>query len=161
MRGSLAGLAESSPGIAGDIRREAWRGWTGSSDGESDVEDVALTDLVVLALDPDLALLLGGIHRAGRDQLVVRDHLGPDEPAFEIGVDHARGLGRLRTAADLPCAGLVVPGRQERDQVDSSVARSDHGLEPWFVHPELVQERPGLRGIHLRRLGLDRGIDPD
>ena len=81
-------------------------------------------DHVVLALDPHLARLLGGVHRARRHQLVVADHLGADEPAFEVGVDHAGRLGRLRAAADLPGAGLVLPGREERDQVERAVARA-------------------------------------
>ena len=47
---------------------------------------------VVLALEADLAELLGLGPRADVEQLVPVDHLGADEPALEVGVDAAGAL---------------------------------------------------------------------
>ena len=58
-------------------------------DREAHVQDVAFRHLVVLALDAELAGRLGGVHGAGGDQFLVADHLGADEAAFQVGVDHA------------------------------------------------------------------------
>src|SRR4026209_2198155 len=83
---------------------------------------------------------------------------------------------------DLPRPGLVLAGREERDEIDRLIARRDHLLEPRLVHPEpleprtgprrthppprlvhpdLLEQRTGLVGIHLRRLGFDRREDAD
>src|SRR3990170_9072408 len=111
-----------------------------ASDGEAHVEDVALADDVVLALDAQLAVVLRLFHRADGDELVVADDLGPDEAALEVRVDHAGGLGCLRAVADLPRAGLVLAGREERDEVERPVARADHRLQPGLGHAELLEE---------------------
>ena len=55
-----------------------------SSDGEADVHDVALFDLVVLALDAELALAFRRVPRAAVDQVVVGDDLGPDEAPLQV-----------------------------------------------------------------------------
>src|SRR5687767_7198140 len=73
--------SRSSQGIALDV--------------EADLEDVAVDDLVVLALDPELADLLGLVPRPEIQQLVPMDDLGPDEAPLQVRVDHARALRRL------------------------------------------------------------------
>src|SRR4051812_30767906 len=49
----------------------------GASNVEADLQHVAVDHLVVLALDPQPARLLGLVPRAQREQLVPPDHLGP------------------------------------------------------------------------------------
>src|SRR6266545_1840926 len=62
-----------------------------SSDVEADVEDVALADDVGAAFGAEEALGAGGVPAPGGDHVVVGDHLGADEAAFEVGVDAAGG----------------------------------------------------------------------
>ena len=109
-------------------------------DGEADVEDVALADDVLLALHPNEALRLRGVHRPGRDEVVVADHLGADEPAFQVRVDHAGGFGRLGAAPDLPGPRLILPRREERDEVEGAVSRPDDLVETRLVNAELVEQ---------------------
>src|SRR4051812_16570928 len=56
----------------------------GLSHVEAELDHVAVGHHVVLALDPHLACRLGGRHRAGRHQVVIRDDLGLDEALLEI-----------------------------------------------------------------------------
>src|SRR5260370_38623672 len=62
------------------------------------MDDVAVGDGVILALEPKLA----GVARAGlaaeRHVVLPGDDLGADEAALEIGVDDAGGLRRPRAA---------------------------------------------------------------
>ena len=53
-------------------------------------------DDVVLPLDPQLPGVLRLRPRADVEQLLPDDHLGADEPTLQVGVDHARALGRRR-----------------------------------------------------------------
>ena len=76
-------------------------------------------------------------------------------------MDGSRRLGRRRAPPHLPRPGLVVSGREERDQVERAVARRDHPLESRFAHAELLEERPGFLGLHLGGLGFDRRVDAD
>ena len=125
-------------------------------DREPHVEDVAFADDVVLALHADLAVRLRGLHRPRRDQLVVADDLGADEPALQVGVDHAGCLRRRGAAPNLPRARFVFTGGEERDEVDRPIARRDHLLQAGLLHAELLEQRPGLIGVHLGRLRFDR-----
>src|SRR5205809_6367912 len=93
------------------------------SDREADVHDVALLDDVVLALHPDQALVLGRLHAAGGHQVVEGDDLSPDEPALQVGMDGTRSLWRLGPSPHLPRPGLVLAGREERDEVERPVRR--------------------------------------
>src|SRR5687767_11658923 len=61
-------------------------------DVKAKINDVTFPHYIVLALEPYESFLLGGIHRTGRCNVVITDYLGPDETAFDIGVDLARGL---------------------------------------------------------------------
>src|SRR5205085_12184342 len=129
------------------------------SHGEPHVQDVALPHDVVLPFHSEEPLRLRGLHAAGGDEVVVGDDLRPDEAALEIRVDHAGRLRSLGAATDLPRARLVLPGREERDEVERPIPRRDDSLEARLRHPELLQQRAGLVLRHLRGLRLDRGPD--
>ena len=58
-------------------------------------DHVSVPHDVVLALGTDEALVLAGLHGAVRDQVVVGDHLRPDEAPLEVRVDLSGGLGSL------------------------------------------------------------------
>src|SRR5439155_8718725 len=100
------------------------------SDSEPHVEHVALPDHVVAALHAEQALRLGPVPPTGRHQVLEPDDLGPDEPALEVGVDGSGCLRRGCPPADLPRSGLVLPGGEERDQLELSVARGDPPARP-------------------------------
>ena len=51
------------------------------------------------------------------------DHLGADEAALQVGVDHAGALGRGRAGAERPRAGLLVARREERARARAGAAR--------------------------------------
>src|SRR5690348_17624263 len=91
------------------------RGLPGS-DVEAEFDDVAVAHDVVLALDAGLARGPGGGQRAGRDQVLVGDHLGLDEAALEVAVDDAGCLRRRRANLNRPGPGLLR-------------ARSEEGLQ--------------------------------
>src|SRR5215813_5953362 len=59
---------------------------------KSEVHDVAVCDDIGLALEPHLAGRLRASLAAQTDIVVVGNGLRADEPALEIGVDHARRL---------------------------------------------------------------------
>src|SRR5438045_6658997 len=87
-------------------------------DVEADVQRVAVGDHIVAAFDPHPAAPLGLGLRTGLDEPVPLDHLGPDEAAFEIGVDPAGRLLRVLAAPDRPRACLLRPGPAERDPAE-------------------------------------------
>src|SRR3954454_18686508 len=82
-----------------DHRPEVWTrscrlritcGWPGSSHVEAELHYVPVRHQVILALDADLPPRLGLGHRAGINQVGERHHLGLDETALKVRVDHAR-----------------------------------------------------------------------
>src|SRR5690606_30053476 len=79
---------------------------------EAELHDVAVGHDVVLALDPRLSCSTHSGDRTGLDQVLEGDHLGLDEAALEVGVDHPRGLRRGPALADGPGPGLLGPGRE-------------------------------------------------
>src|SRR5829696_2197713 len=88
---------------------------------EAELHDVAVGDLVVLALDAHLADLAGLGPRADGDQLLPVDHLGPDEAALEVRVDDPGALRRLPTGAERPRPALLLAGGEERAQAQQVV----------------------------------------
>src|SRR5688572_31928856 len=66
----------------------------GDLDVETKLDHIAVAHGVVLALQAQLAGLLGALLALVGDEIVVRGYLGTDESALEIGVDHARRLRR-------------------------------------------------------------------
>src|SRR5690349_435090 len=91
---------------------------------EAELDDVAIAHDVVLALDAGLARGAGGGQRAGRDEVVVGNHLGLDEPALEVAVDDAGRLRRRRASLDRPGPGLLGASGEEGLQAE----RAEPGL---------------------------------
>ena len=83
---------------------------------EPELDDVAVLDDVVLALDAEFAGLAGLGVGAGGNEVVEGDHLGGDEAALEIGVDHPGGRRALGAGGDRPGARLLVVGGEEGAQ---------------------------------------------
>src|SRR5204862_6424460 len=93
---------------------------------ESDLEHIAVFDDVVLAFDAHPSLLLRLRPGSDVEELAPLDHLGADEAALQVGVDHARALGRARAGAERPRARLLLAGRQERPPPEEVVRRATH-----------------------------------
>ena len=101
---------------------------------EPEMHHVAVGDLVVLAFQPQLADVARARLAAALEVILIRDGLGADEAALEIGVDRARRLRRLRTFLDGPGARLLGAGGEEGDQMEEIVARPDDpgGPNSWY-----------------------------
>ena len=71
---------------------------------EAELHHVAVGDHVVLALHPEPADVAGLGPAAHLEQFVPVDHLGPDEPPLEVGVDHPGALrgSRRRPGTSMP-----------------------------------------------------------
>src|ERR1700731_3333766 len=89
--------------------------WARNLRGEAEVDDVAILHDVLLALEPDLAVIAAEGHRAPADQRVVADDFSADESPRDVGVDLAGREVRCRAPRDRPGAALVLPDREERD----------------------------------------------
>jgi hypothetical protein len=108
---------------------------------EQEVQDVAVLDLVALALDPHLAGVLGGLLAAERpDEIVVGNGLGADEAALEIAVDDAGGLRCAGAHRDGPGAGFLRADGEVGLKLQERVARADHPVEARLLQ---AQARPG------------------
>src|SRR5206468_2618264 len=129
------------------------------SDVEADLEDVAVDDLVVLSLDPELPGLLGRVPGAEGQQLVPADHLGPDEPALQVRVDDAGALRRPRAGAERPRPRLLVPRGEEGPPAEEVVGGPGDAWQGPLPQAEAGQQLGPLAGLELRRLGLELHAD--
>src|SRR6202030_1991714 len=86
------------------------------SDLEADVDHVAVAHHVVAAFESELAGLFD-LHVGPVDRkILVADNFGADEPARDIGVDHAGGVERRLASAQRPCVRLGLTGSVKSDQ---------------------------------------------
>src|SRR5215813_15008980 len=82
---------------------------------ETEIDDVSVLNHVLLALQPDLAVITASGHRTAGDQRVVRDHLGSYEPSRNITMNFAGRDLRVGVARDGPGPALVFANREERN----------------------------------------------
>ncbi len=69
------------------------------------------------------------------DIILIRNHLGADEAALEIGMDRAGRLGGLGAAPHRPGARLLGAGGEEGDEVEQVIARADEAVEARLLEP--------------------------
>src|SRR5262249_11265941 len=123
-----------------------------TSDGEPEVDDVAVPHHVVLALETELpgfaALHLAPV--AG--EVLPSDDLGADEAALDVAVDLAGRLDGGGAAPDRPGATLVLARGQEAHQVEEGVARADEAVPRARFEPEVGEESAPVSGLELREL---------
>jgi len=87
-----------------------------ASGRKPEMHDVPIGDHVFLAFEAQSAGLAGARLASERDVIVIRDGFGADETALEVGVDDARGLGRLGAAGYGPGFRLLGSCREIREK---------------------------------------------
>src|SRR4029079_9885703 len=104
--------------------RDAYSSWLDESrlDVEPEMHDVAVLDDVLAALEAHLAVLLRALLAFARDVIGKRDHLGANEPFFEIGVNDAGGLGRRIAVVNRPRADFLRTGGEIGLEAEQLVA---------------------------------------
>src|SRR3569833_3317988 len=135
MRTRQIAPASSSSGRRGCIEKGI-----GRLDVEAEVDHVTVLHDVVLAFQPPLAGLFGLLLAATGDEVVIRDDLGADEAALEIGVDHAGGLRRGGADRDGPGAHLFFAGGKIGLQPEQRVAGADHANATRLVETAVGEE---------------------
>src|SRR3954470_212361 len=90
---------------------------------ETDLEHVAVGDLVVLTLDAQLSELASLAPGTDLKQFVPANHFGADEPALQIRVNDARALGRLSAAAKRPRTRFVLARGEEGAPPEEVISR--------------------------------------
>src|SRR5262245_40613977 len=159
---AVAALPRGSrlPGIARNILINLYN-LSVSLDVEAEVDDVAVLDDVVLALDAELADLAAARLAAELDEVAPVDDLGADEAALDVGVDLARGARGRGAARDRPGAALVGAGGEHRDEGDELEGGAQEAVARGLLEPERGDE-VGLLGLgQLGDVHLDGGGEHD
>src|SRR5499433_272515 len=119
-------------------------------DVEAKVADLPVPHDVVLAFQPELALLAHRGHRAvGGDQLVVAHHLGTDEAARDVGMNGARGILGTGAPGDGPGPHLGLTHREEGEEAEERVAVAQHALDGGLRQAEVGKESRLLLACQL------------
>src|SRR5205823_2055241 len=151
---ATSSVANTSPSRTSQATALHRRSGPGESDVEADLEHVAVDDLVILALHPQLPGLLGFVPRAQLEQLVPADDLGPDETPLQVGVDDARAFGGLGARPERPRPALFVAGREEGPPAEQVVGGSGHARQGPLAEAEAFQQFGAFVLGHLGGLGL-------
>src|SRR3954454_6820293 len=99
---------------------------------EAEVDDVAVLDDVLLALEADLAPIAAGGHRSAIDEGAVGDDFRANEAAGDVAVNLASRELRAGAARNRPGAVLVFADREERDVAEQIVAGADDPIQARF-----------------------------
>ena len=129
--------------------------------GEAEVDDVAVLNDVLLALEPHFAVIAADGHRAACDQGVVADDFRTDEATGDVAVDFTGRQLRRRVARDRPGAALVLADSEERDVAEQIVAGANHAIEARRAQSEIGQKHLGVGRLELRDFELDFAADGD
>ena len=128
---------------------------------EPEQDNIPILYHIFLALGADQALLPGGGHGAAGHQVLVGDHLGPDEAPLKVGVDLAGGLGSLSALGDGPGPALVLAAGEVGDEAQQSVAGLDQTIQAGLFYPQILQEHGLLLRLQLGDLRLQLGTHGD
>src|SRR5687767_3537672 len=129
VRRPLTTSAIESSSLRAGMTIDTVEGSANASGRKTEVDDIAVLDDVVLAFQPDFAVLAAYRHRAARGQRIVADDFGADEPALNVAVDLPGGeLGR-RAARDRPGAAFVLADGEKRHVAEQVVAGPDDPIE--------------------------------
>ena len=73
-------------------------------------DDVSLLDDVFLPFQADLGAFPGRRHASGSEEIVPAHHFSADEAAFDVRVDGACSLLRVRSSVNCPGTNLRLAG---------------------------------------------------
>src|SRR5438067_768189 len=132
-----------------------------ASDIESEQNHVAVLHDVFLPLTAHLPRRARRLLAAAGDVIIVRNGLGADEAALEVGVNLPRRLGRSRAAMNRPGARFLRAGGEERLQIEQLVRGANEGVQSRLFQSHLLEEIVPLRGGKLRDLRLELAADDD
>ncbi len=132
------------------------------SDGEAEVDDVAVGDGVVFTFEGGKAGFFGLLFGTGFDEVVVGDDLGADEAAFDIGMDLAGGLGCEGAFTDRPGADLVFTDGEEGDEAEEVEGLAGEAVDGGFGEAEGFEEFVAfLFGLELTDLQFLECVEED
>ncbi len=123
------------------------------------MHDVAVGHDVLLALHAQLTRRARGRLRAERVVVGVRDHLGLDESALEVAVDHACRLRGLGTDAHRPGPRLLGTRGEEALQAEQAVCLADERVQSRLRQTLHLEVLGKLGGVEFGHLGLDLRAD--
>src|SRR5262245_43447425 len=107
---------------------------------EAEIDDIAVSHDVFLALEPDLSVIAARCHRAACDEGVVADDLSANEAACDVAVDFAGGRLSGCTARDRPGAAFILADGEKGDVTEQIVRGSDHAIEARLAKTEICQK---------------------
>ena len=101
---------------------------------EQEMNDIAVLHDIFFALGAHFARFFGLRLATQRDKVVVCNHLGADEAAFEIGVDDTGSLRCGVAFVDGPRTYFLHAGGEISLQAEQIVARADKAVQAGFLH---------------------------
>src|SRR5581483_7898418 len=152
-------VASTSPSRTSQAVPPACRLPAPISDVEADLEHVAVLDLVLLALDAELAELLRLRPRPDVEQVVPVDHLGADETTLQVRMDDTRALGCLGPGAERPRARLLVTRGEEGAPAEQLVRGAGGARQDALGDAEALEQLRTVGRVARRDLGLDLDAD--
>src|SRR5690242_19683233 len=97
-------------------------------DVKAEVDDIAVSDDVVLAFEAELPRLAAFRLAAITDEVFVGNDFGADKPALDVAVNLSRGFPRRRPLADRPRLDLVFAGGEKTDEIEQLVRSADEAV---------------------------------
>src|SRR5262249_16467184 len=101
-------------------------------------------------------------HAPGRNQVVVGDDLGANEPALDVAVYLARGIDRRRPPPDGPGPALVGTDGEEWHQAEELKRELDDAISTRLGDAEVGHEDLGVGRLQATDLHFDltgEGVD--
>src|SRR5262249_223240 len=130
-------------------------------DIEAEIDDVAVGDDVLLALEAELPGLADLGFGLEREQVLDAHHLGADEAALDVRVNlPGRAVG-VRALLYRPGAALVGAGGEEADEVQQRERGADEAVAGGLGEAERADELLLLVGRHVRDVLLDLRREDD
>src|SRR5689334_10271415 len=119
------------------------------SDRKAEMNDIAVTDNVILSLQTKLAGLLAFGFASQSDEVFIGDHFGTDEAALDVAVNFSRRFARRRALCDGPGAHLVFACGKKADQIQKPVRSLNESASRRLLDPDLLQEGGAIGFVEL------------
>src|SRR5690606_9216819 len=103
------------------------------SDIETEMQDIAFLDDVILAFQAQPTRFLGTRLATILDEVVIGDGFSTNEATLEVGVDDRSRLRRGCADTDLPGTDFLHPGGEIGLQAEQLVTGADHAVQARLV----------------------------